>query len=156
MTCDTQGVVNIEHWTFGSYDVLKIGRKRITNHLPMMSCLDFCLVPSTLPLEHSSQQNFVSCCSRCALLRVCGLFQTFFRLNAGHGAVSVPLGPSQVLPKAAIPHTPGLCPPCCLALPTYCDNLVPLGASPVSDPFQDDGERERSDHISGDLALSWR
>ena len=36
------------------------------------------------------------------------------------------------------------------------DNLVPLGASPMSDPFLDDGEQERSDHWSGDTAISRR
>ena len=36
------------------------------------------------------------------------------------------------------------------------DNLVPLGASPVSDPLQDDGEQERSDPGRGDMAISRR
>ena len=36
------------------------------------------------------------------------------------------------------------------------DNLVPLGASPVSDPFLDDGERERSDPGRADTAISRR
>ena len=31
------------------------------------------------------------------------------------------------------------------------DNLVPRDASPVSDPFLDDGERERSDPGRGDM-----
>ena len=44
----------------------------------------------------------------------------------------------------------------CGLLLTYCNNLVPLGGSPVSDPFQDDGERERSDHVRGDTAISRR
>ena len=41
---------------------------------------------------------------------------------------------------------------------TYCDNLAPLGGSPVlvSNPFQDDGERERSDHVRNDTPISRR
>ena len=59
---------------------------------------------------------------------------------------------------------PPCCPPCCLALlntgpPDKIGNiwnLVPLGASPVSDPLQDDSERERSDPGRGDTAISRR
>ena len=36
------------------------------------------------------------------------------------------------------------------------DKLVPLGASPVSDPFLDDGERDRSDPGRADTAISRR
>ena len=44
----------------------------------------------------------------------------------------------------------------CPVLTISLDNLVPLGASPVSDPFLDDGERERSDPGRADTAISRR
>ena len=46
----------------------------------------------------------------------------------------------------------------CPVLTISLDKLVPLGASPVSvsDPFLDDGERERSDPGRADTAISRR
>ena len=43
----------------------------------------------------------------------------------------------------------------CPVLTISLDKLVPLGASPVSDPFLDDGERERSDPGRANTAISW-
>ena len=44
----------------------------------------------------------------------------------------------------------------CPVLTISLDKLVPLGASPVSNPFLDDGERERSDPGRADTAISRR